>query len=33
MAKFAITITRLMKNNPREMTEVDCAEIYALCFQ
>lgn len=33
MAKFAMTITRLLKNNPREIAESDCAQIYAECFQ
>jgi len=33
MAKFAMTVTRLLKNNPRDITEADCAQIYAQCFQ
>jgi alcohol dehydrogenase class IV len=33
MAKFAMTVTRLLKNNPREIAESDCAQIYAECFQ
>jgi len=32
MARSAMTVTRLLKNNPREITETDCAEIYSQCF-
>lgn len=33
MAKSAMTVTRLLKNNPREIDEADCKRIYELCFQ
>jgi alcohol dehydrogenase class IV len=32
MAKAAMTVTRLLKNNPRELTEQDCIELYGQCF-
>jgi len=33
MARSAMTVTRLLKNNPREMTEADCIHIYKRCFE
>jgi len=33
MAKSAMTVTRLLKNNPRDISEADCERIYAQCFQ
>jgi alcohol dehydrogenase len=33
MARSAMTVTRLLKNNPREITEADCIDIYARCFE
>jgi alcohol dehydrogenase class IV len=33
MAKSAMTVTRLLKNNPREINEADCTRIYEQCFQ
>jgi alcohol dehydrogenase class IV len=32
LAKAAMTVTRLLKNNPRELTEQDCVDLYAQCF-
>jgi alcohol dehydrogenase class IV len=32
LAKSAMTVTRLLRNNPREVTEADCVEIYRACF-
>lgn len=33
MAKSAMTVTRLLKNNPRNLNEEDCKRIYEQCFQ
>jgi len=33
MARSAMTVTRLLKNNPRDITEADCVEIYSRCFK
>lgn len=33
MAESAMTVTRLLKNNPRDLDEAACAEIYERCFQ
>lgn len=33
MAAAALTVQRLLKNNPREVTEADAASIYASCFR
>jgi alcohol dehydrogenase class IV len=33
MAKSAMTVTRLLKNNPRNINEEDCKRIYEQCFQ
>jgi len=32
MARAAMTVTRLLKNNPRTLTEADCTDIYGRCF-
>jgi alcohol dehydrogenase class IV len=32
MAKSAMTVTRLLKNNPRPVAEADCIELYGRCF-
>jgi alcohol dehydrogenase len=32
LAKSAMSVTRLLRNNPREVTEADCVEIYRSCF-
>jgi alcohol dehydrogenase class IV len=33
MAKSAMTVTRLLKNNPRDIDEAACLKIYSECFQ
>lgn len=33
MARSAMTVTRLLKNNPREIEAADCERIYEQCFQ
>jgi alcohol dehydrogenase class IV len=33
MAKSAMTVTRLLKNNPRDIDEAACLQIYNECFQ
>jgi len=33
MARAAMTVTRLLKNNPRELTEADAARIYEEAFE
>ena len=33
MARSAMTVTRLLKNNPRDITEADCIDIYTCCFE
>jgi alcohol dehydrogenase len=33
MAKSAMTVTRLLKNNPRDIDEAACLQIYTECFQ
>jgi alcohol dehydrogenase len=33
MAKSAMTVTRLLKNNPRDIDEAACLKIYDECFQ
>jgi alcohol dehydrogenase class IV len=33
MARSAMTVTRLLKNNPREIDEAACIRIYTECFQ
>jgi alcohol dehydrogenase len=33
MAKSAMTVTRLLKNNPRDIDEAACLNIYSECFQ
>jgi alcohol dehydrogenase len=33
MAKSAMTVTRLLKNNPRDIDEAACVQIYTECFQ
>lgn len=33
MVKSAMTVTRLLKNNPRDLDEATCAKIYERCFQ
>ena len=32
LAKAAMTVTRLLQNNPRELTERDCCNLYTQCF-
>ena len=32
LAKSAMTVTRLLQNNPRTVSEEDCIEIYRACF-
>lgn len=32
MAKAAMTVARLLKNNPCELTETDCINLYSQCF-
>ncbi len=32
MARAAMTVTRLLKNNPRELTEQNCVDLYTQCF-
>ncbi len=33
MAEAAMTVTRLLRNNPREITYDDCIALYSQCFQ
>jgi alcohol dehydrogenase class IV len=33
LAAAAMTVTRLLRNNPRPLSHADCAQIYAACFQ
>jgi alcohol dehydrogenase class IV len=33
MARSAMTVTRLLKNNPRDIDEAACMQIYSECFQ
>lgn len=32
LAKAAMTVTRLLQNNPREITEQNCIDLYTQCF-
>lgn len=32
LAKAAMTVARLLQNNPRELTERNCVDLYAQCF-
>lgn len=32
LARSAMTVTRLLRNNPREVSEADCVAIYQACF-
>jgi len=33
MTRSAMTVTRLLRNNPRDINEADCTRIYEQCFQ
>jgi alcohol dehydrogenase class IV len=33
LASAAMTVTRLLRNNPRPISESDCVQIYTDCFR